>query len=139
MTPELRGRLAAIAAFREELESPSFEIGTWFGGERDGDTITMPWHELSPRAEAFVDALRGILIMGFAWPDWLGTPEGRAFVEDPTAVDRATPEQLQRLATALVREARFTEGALVSSFENGRMAAIARRAAILVSEANEPA
>jgi hypothetical protein len=43
----------------------------------------------------------------------------------------ATPDQLSRLATALLRQDRFSEGSLGADFASGLMAAIARRAAVL--------
>lgn len=124
-------RLRAIGLFRVELESPGFDAGRWHPSERRGDdpgVWTMPWYELSSRAEAFVAALAGIMIVGFDWPTWAGTPEAQALHDDRNVLAAATPDQLARLATALIRQDRFNEGALGASFESGLMAAVARRA-----------
>lgn len=129
----MRDRLAAIGAFVEELEAPDFDAGVWHDSERRGDVTTMPWFELSPRGAAFVAALAGIMIVGFDWMAWAGTPEARRFKDDHRAIDSATPEQLARLATALVRQDRFSEGAHAEMFENGMMLAVARRAAALAA------
>jgi hypothetical protein len=69
-TPDLAKRLRAVAAFQAELEDPAFTSGRWHDSERQGDAMTMPWFELSPRALAFVAALGGLLMPGFAWPEW---------------------------------------------------------------------
>ena len=67
--------------------------------------------------------------VGFAWPDWAGTPEAIALrTGTATALARATPDQLAKLLTMLIREDRFNEGALAESFETGLVAAIVRRA-----------
>jgi hypothetical protein len=125
--------LATLGAFVAELEAPDFDAGVWHDSERTGDTMTMPWFELSPRGAAFVAALAGIMIKGFDWMTWAVTPEAKGFKDDHRAIDSATTEQLARLATALVRQDRFSEGAHAEMFENGMMLAVARRAAALAA------
>jgi len=133
--PTLRERLAAIGAFADELEAPGFTAGAWHPSAptRDDPTVwTMPWYELTPRATAFVRALAAIMIT-FDWPTWAATDEAQALYRDRAALANATPDELARLVTAVVREDRFNEGALGDSFEAGVMAAIARRAAALAN------
>ena len=134
VTPDERAHLQAIGAFVDELETPGFVAGTWFGGERHGDVITMPWFELGDRASAFVAALTGIMIVGFDWMTWVGTPEAQMFGRDHATIATATPEQLAHLATAIVRQARFTEGSHDEAFESGLMLAVARRARALAAD-----
>ena len=134
----MRGRLRAIGAFADELETPAFAAGRWHPMEptrEDPAVSTMPWYELSDRAEAFTRALGGI-IEPFDWPTWLPTPEAQALYRDRAVLAAATPEQLSRLATAIVRSDRFNEGALGEAFDAGVMAAIARRAAVLAGAAS---
>lgn len=130
----MRDRLRAIGAFVDELEASGFDPGRWHPSERrtdgDRDVWTMPWYELSARAIAFNTALGGILVV-FDWPTWARTDEGQALHDDRQVLAAATPDQLAKLVTALVRQDRFNEGALGASFESGLMAAIARRAAAL--------
>jgi hypothetical protein len=124
-------RLNAIGAFADELAADDFDIGGWRGGERGDDgVIQMPWFELSDRALAFVRALGGI-IEPFDWPTWAATDEAKRLYEDRDVLATATPKQLSKLATSLVRSDRFNEGELAAAFESGVMAAIARRAAVL--------
>lgn len=129
----LRERLRAIGAFAGELATPGFEAGRWHPSEptRDDPTVwSMPWYELSPQALAFVRSLAAIIVV-FDWPTWARTEEAQALHDDRAALASATPDQLARLATAVIREDRFNEGALGDSFDSGLMGAIARRAAAL--------
>lgn len=123
--------LRALAAMLPALEAPEFVAGRWHDSEkRDDGTLTMPWYELGPTADAFLRAVgeSGLMLTGFAWPSWVSTPEAVALHGDREALARATPDQLAMLLTALIRQDRFNEGALGESFESGLMTAIARRA-----------
>jgi hypothetical protein len=116
------------------LEAPDFTPGVWHDSWRRPDgVIVMPWFEYSPQADEFRAAVgrSGLLQMGFAWPEWAGTPEAIALRTDHEALERATPDQRGKLLTMLIREDRFNEGALAESFESGLIAAVARRAATL--------
>jgi hypothetical protein len=116
------------------LQAPDFVAGRWHDSEhRDEGTWTMPWYELGPTAEAYLRAVgqAGLLQPDFDWPTWAKTPEAIALHDDPAVLARATPDQLGKLLTALIREDRFNEGALGDSFESGVMTAIARRAKVL--------
>ena len=136
---DLRERLRAIGAFREELETPGFDAGAWHRSERLGEVLTLPWFELSDRGQAFVRTLAGIMRPGFDWPAWAQTPRARALHDDRAVLDGASAEELAMLATALIREDRFNEGALGDDFASGLMAAIARRAARLADgDGHEP-
>lgn len=129
--PSRRDRLAAIGAFADELAADGFQPGHWRGGDRGTDgVISMPWFELSDRAIAFVTALGGI-IEPFDWPTWAATAEAKQLYADRAALAAATPEQLSKLATSLIRSDRFNEGELAAAFESGVMASIAHRAAVL--------
>ena len=139
LTEELRQRLTAIGAFADELESPDFDPGQWHDSERrqtaDDEVWTMPWFELSDRAEAFLAAIRANgWIEPFDWMDWAQTDEATALRDDRAALGRATLDQLQRLLTAVVRAERFSDGTLEWAFDSGLMAAIARRAQALAAE-----
>jgi hypothetical protein len=128
-------QLRRLSAFLPRLEDPAFVFGEWRGGERRNDgSFTMPYFEFSREA---LDLLAAMPVkMGFDWPNWMGTDEARGLREDRGAIATATPEQLGRLATAIVRGDRFTEGNIAATFESGLLTAIVRRAAAL-SEAPE--
>lgn len=134
LTPELRASLRIVADTLPMLESADFTAGAWHDSWRRPDgVIVMPWFEFSSQADAFRAAVgrSGLLQTGFAWPDWAGTPEAIALRTDRATLARATPDQLGKLLTMLIREDRFNEGALAASFESGLMAAAAGRAKAL--------
>ena len=129
--PERHYRFEPLAAMLPALEAADFEAGRWHDSERRADDVwTMPWYELGPTADAYLRAVgeSGLMWTGFDWPSWAKTPEAIALHGDREALARATPDQLAKLLTALIREDRFNEGALGDSFESGIMTAIARRA-----------
>ena len=133
---ELRTRLDALAAFAHELASPDFYAGRWHDSEvrqtPDGEVRTMPWFELSERANAFTRAAAGNgWVQPFDWMAWVETDEAKALRDDRDALANATPEQLQQLLTAIIRSERFNDGSLEWAFQSGLMAAIARRARTL--------
>jgi Family of unknown function (DUF6508) len=68
---------------------------------------------------------------GFDWRSWLESGEGSA-LRTPVAVAGATQEQLAKLLTAIIRSDRFVEGSMEGAFESGLLAAICRRAAMLL-------
>lgn len=138
-TGDLAARLAALAAFADELDALDFDAGDWHDSEvrhtPEGDVRTMPWFEPSERAEAFLAAAAGNgWIEPFDWMTWVDTDEAKALRDDRDVLAAATPDQLQRLLTAIVRAERFSDGSLEWAFETGLMAAIARRAAALIAD-----
>ena len=62
---------------------------------------------------------------------WANTPEAQSLRTDSEALNRATPEQLSRLLTSLIRGERFCDGTLNEAFESGLLAGILRRASAL--------
>ena len=130
-----RARLAALAAFVPVLAASGFSFGRWEQAPTDADgTIHLPYVVLGTDAEAFLRAVRsgGWLQMGFDWNAWALTDAGRALTTDPTAVAAASPGDIARLLTALIRADRFYEGTLASAFESGMMLAVAERCAVLL-------
>jgi hypothetical protein len=123
-------RLRRLGELLPRLEDPSFVFGEWRGGERRPDgAITMPYFEFSREALTVLAAMP--VQMGFDWMTWMGTDEARRLKDDREAIATATPEQLGKLATAIVRGDRFTEGNSAATFESGLLTAIVRRAAAL--------
>jgi hypothetical protein len=130
---ELADRLRPLADLLPILESPDADFGHWeLPPPRDG-VYTMGWFEFGPAAEAFRAAVgRGGWIVVFDWRTWLESDRGRTLRESPAAVADATVEELGHLLTAIIRSDRFVEGSIVGAFESGHLAAIARRAAVLL-------
>jgi hypothetical protein len=128
---DLRARLRALAALVPTLEAPDADFGHWVQPPARDGVLTMGWYEFGPAGEAFRAAAAGWIVV-FDWGTWLQTPEGAA-LREPEAVASATPDQLSKLLTAIVRSERFTDGSIAGAFESGLLLAICRRAAVLAT------
>lgn len=133
MDATLRGQLAALGAWSDRLADPTFAVGAWAGGDRQADgSISMPWYELSPEAEAFRrDIVANGWIEAFEWMAWLKTPDGRHLRDEPAAIEAAGPDDLRRLLTAIIRSERFSDGSIAGAHESGLLGRICRRAGVL--------
>lgn len=67
----------------------------------------------------------------FDWPKWIASKEAKSLGKGGVALERATPKQLAKMLTAIIREDRFSEGALLSAFQSGLILDIVKRAAAL--------
>ena len=132
----LAARLRALASFLPAFEAAGFEFGRWAGGEqREPGVFTMPYYAFSPAAEEFLGlGVGGWVTPAFDWPAWGATDEFARLSRDPAAVARASPDQLARLLTVLVRSERFGDGQLAAAFEAGLVVGILRRAEVLARE-----
>lgn len=122
--------LRALAAFLPRFEAPGFV----FGGGRPGPRAFFGWFELSPVAADFVSACYEagwVQWPDFNWGTWKNSAEARQLYFDPAALETATPEQLSRLLTVLIRQERFVDGALNAAFQSGVLLRILRRIAVL--------
>ena len=132
----LRERLHALAEFLPHFESPGFEFGHWeCPVSEEPDVIVMPYFVLGSVALTFYKMAYDMdWVRDDNWGSWMGTPEAASLRDDPAALARATPEQLAKLLTVLIRQDRFCEGALESAFETGLLTSITRRASALDAE-----
>jgi len=102
------------------IESHSGSWGEWKGGEKtESGAIQIPYVVEAPiltEARQFLNDNE--LTIVFDWPNW---QEGRDFFksEDPEKFDKLDQETVLKLLTAVMRNARFNEGAWVSLFESG--------------------
>ncbi|MBV0891587.1 hypothetical protein KTN05_06935 [Paracoccus sp. Z118] len=131
MTPD---DLLALAAFADRLDEPA---GEWRGGERDAEgAIQMPWFEFSPMLSDFHKAAYDHgLVVSFDWSAWMQTDEGRRLMAaDRARLTGATLEELQWIVTAIMRIERFSEGAIASAWDDGRLPAIILRLVVLAAD-----
>lgn len=123
--------LRAMADLGRVLEAPDADFGHWVTPPPKDGVLSLGWYELGPAGEAFRAAAEGWIEAGFDWRSWLESGEGSA-LRTPAAVAGATQEQLAKLLTAIIRSDRFVEGSMEGAFESGLLAAICRRAGMLL-------
>lgn len=132
-----RARLRALAEFSHTFEAPHFSFGSWVEPPpRFGAAPAAPYFKFAPEAESFLDTLHrdSWVLRGFDWVAWIETEEGERLRNHPEHLMSATPDQLARLFTALVRQERFSEGSLNDAFESGLLPLAARRAGVLLRD-----
>lgn len=128
--PTMKEKLDALAVFLPEFESPDFEFG-----QMESPPGEMPYYTLSPAALRFVEVCYDMRwVQPFDWAEWKDSPEAIQLRDDPTTLEEATPDQLERLLTTAIRQDRFVEGALGSAFDSGLLTRILRRAAALAEK-----
>jgi hypothetical protein len=135
--PLTPAQLRCLADWLPILEAPGFSPGSWQGGDADEQgVIHMPWFEYDERIAGWPGACPdgSLIVMGFDWMTWLGTREGKLLSSGPEAIADARSADLARLVTAIRRGDRFVEGNLAGAVESGIVAAISRRAAVLLAE-----
>ena len=130
-------RLRRLAAYAPVFSDPSFSPGTWEGGRPDEHgVIQMPWFSYNETVDRFHRELGALQwIYPFDWPAWAATAEGTRLISDPDAIATASAGDLAKVLTSIIRGDRFHEGAFAAAFERGTIAAITRRAAELLREA----
>lgn len=141
MTPDLsQAALAGIAAFLPIFEAPGFRFAHNDSplkqtGENSFEMVGYTYDE---QVDHLIDALssRGWIYndAGFQWTNWIGTEEAQMLRDDPAALADATPLQLARLMTVFARQERFSEGAMLSFWEEGLLLGVLRRAAQLAQQ-----
>ncbi len=125
----LTRRLHALAVFLPHFERPDFALGEWVRQEGKPD-----WYRLSRIGRDFLEyCYDNGWIQGFDWAQWGRAPEGRRLTTDREALAGASPMELSRLLTSLVRQDRLAEGALDGAYGSGLLTAIVRRAAALAA------
>ncbi len=110
---------------------PEIERTTVFGKESGFELIepgvhTLPYWEEADIVRRFSDLCYRLgIVINFDWPCW---DEGRELVNvDLSKINNLDLLTLCKLITAIIRNDRFCDGALISSFENGCMPTILRR------------
>jgi hypothetical protein len=134
----LQRRLERLAAFRAAFRNTDSRIGQHTEAvESEPGHLTMPYWSYTENVEAFIELAYedGWVRSDVNWGEWMGTDEAAALRDDPSAIERATPDQLAKLLTVVIRQERFVEGAIASAFEAGLIERILERAATLAGVA----
>lgn len=125
--------LQKLAEFSESFDTKGFQFGEMIISDRQTGALVMPYYCFSDEADAFVTACYdyGWVLTDFDWGAWLNSPEGIELRKNHNSIARATPDQIAKLLTCLIRQERFSDGTLAAAFESGVLTAIARRAMTL--------
>jgi hypothetical protein len=133
--------LHALVSFLSEVERPDFKAGDVAPSREEAPGVwTMPYVRYSDTVEKLVQAAydHGLVLRDFDWAKWASTKVARSLRDDEATLAAATPEQLARLLTVLIRQDRFAEGTLLDAFESGLILRILRRAAKLCEDRPDP-
>ena len=131
----LRARLRRLAAFLPVFEAPGFEFGSWAPTTTTDGTTQMPHYMLGAEAEEFAFSAHELgWVMDFDWMAWAQSDEGRALLAGGDALVAATPDELVRVLTTVIRSERFGEGQLATAFESGLLTAVLRRVVALIHD-----
>jgi hypothetical protein len=126
-----------IITFLPSFESPDFELGHWETPESNEPIVLIaPYFSFSDTGRMFVQAAydSGWVLAVFDWQSWVDTAEANRLCEDRSALEIASPDQLAKLLTMLVRSDRFSEGTLSEAFKSGLLTRILRRCQSLQAE-----
>ncbi len=127
---DLNEQLANLGSFRARMEAPDFDFGEWVPSRKPAPGVTtMPYFAFSPDGLMVLAAMP--VQMGFDWNTWMATDEAKALLHDRDVLAQATPEQLMKLSTTLLRADRFTDGTLANAYASGLLGAMVRRAEAL--------
>jgi hypothetical protein len=109
-----------LASLEKDLRSHTKAWGTLKGGDKLADGgITMPYMIADPLVQRFTETLYSKhLLISFDWPHWdagrkMFDQQGYDKFADVSIVDAL------KLISAVIRNDRFVEGALVSLFRSG--------------------
>lgn len=126
----LQQMLDGLVEFAEYFQRPDADFGEWESPSRQ-----TPYPVWSQKTTEFVEACYELgWIERFEWGSWAYTEEGLKLRDDPEALEIATVQQIGRILTVLIRQDRFADGALLSSFESGYMQRVLRRIITLAAE-----
>lgn len=115
------------------FEEPGFQFGHW---PRASDGGVSWFFNYSDTALEFMRMTydEEWVRRDIKWAEWKESPEAIELRDNPQALAKATPEQLTKLLTTLIRQERFCEGQLSAAFECSLLTRICKRAASLAEE-----
>lgn len=134
----VRERLEALAAFQPVFEREGFRFAEDIPCRTEGDLIVLGGTALGEDARRFYQ-----MAYDYGWVSvfdlsaWRETPTGQRLMNDPTALDDASAEDLVQVLTTCVRADRLCEGYLASAFEAGLITRVAVRANQLIDNVVE--
>lgn len=119
--PEAWEQLFALV---DDMRDSDWEVTAGGGTLTASGTSTMPYPVYSPKLTSILDFFTRYLTAPFAWTEWLET---HGHLLEAESISSAEPPDIIRIATALIRSERFSEGTIASSISSGLLQAILER------------
>jgi hypothetical protein len=88
-------------------------------------------HSFATVESSILRALDGWCTPHFNWIDWNSSDEAIT-LRDTDLLNQATPAQLGKLLTVMIRQERFIEGTIERAFKSKLLTRIAQRAATII-------
>ena len=109
-----------LKGINSNIQSFAGEWGIRHNDERtNSGALIFPWIEQHPLIQEFVHFMYdNNLIVKFAWTEWQAGRDWFA-LQDDGKYDKLDIETSLKLLTAIIRNDRFNDGALVRAFEDG--------------------
>lgn len=109
-----------LSDLNARVQAHTDEWGRRHENERtESGTLVFPWVEQSELIQEFVKFMYdNNLIVKFSWPEWQAGRDWYSH-QDEMKYDGLDVETALKLLTAVIRNDRFNEGALVQAFEDG--------------------
>jgi hypothetical protein len=126
--------LAKLGEFCSVFETEGLKNGEVRDSKPDSKgIIQLPYFELSKAADSFERHCyeHGWVLDGFDWSEWMTSAEARELRDNREKLAEASPDQLAKLLTLLIRQERFCDGTMAEAYESGLLLTILRRAKAL--------
>lgn len=136
LSRSIKQRLQRLGKFSSIFDAKGFQFGEMVVTDPRTGNLTMPHYLFCKDADAFIKTCYecGWILTGFDWPSWQDTPEAINLRDNPDTITNATPDQIAKLLTVLIRQERFSDGTLAGAFESGLLGAILRRTVVLAHD-----
>jgi hypothetical protein len=133
---DIKQRLRRLGAFSVIFGAEDFQFGTMHFTEANTGEIMMPYYSFSSEADTFIQTCYddGWVLGDFDWSTWGSTPEAIKLADNRDAMTDASPDQVAKLLTFLIRQERFCAGTLAGALESGLLEAILHRAMALAHD-----
>jgi Family of unknown function (DUF6508) len=132
----IKQRLRRVGQFSQVFKQNGFRFGKMVTKDPDTGEFMMPYYSFSKEAERFIKTCYkcGWVLADLDLGTWKGTAEALELRDNPDAMAKATPDQIAKLLTVLIRLERFCSGSLANAFKSGLLVAILRRAIALAHD-----
>lgn len=130
-------QITSLTSFIDSFEDPAFQFSVNWPAVKDSDGYWVSGHTvINPVGRAFVKALidNGWGIVNFDWGTFVNSSEYQELMMVPNGFNQATPEQIAKVITSILRSDRFSPGWLDNSVNDGTVLRILQRLKMIESQ-----